>query len=162
MNIFWLDEDMQKCAEYHCDKHVVKMLLESVQVLCTALHLAGVNDVPYKPTHAKHPCTIWAGMCTGNFKKLTLLATKLSNEYTHRFGKVHKSSLALEEIFKLTNMNTELPFEDHVESRPPLAMPDELKDPSGDVVGCYREYYRYKLAEGMDMRWTNRDRPEWI
>lgn len=160
MNIFWLDEDMQKCAEYHCDKHVVKMLLESVQILSTVLHLAGIENVPYKPTHTKHPCTLWAAYCNDNFKKLTLLATKLSNEYTHRYGKRHKSTDALVEIFKLTNMNTELPFDDHIESRAALCV--NSPDPTADVVSNYRQYYKEKLFDWKSMSYTNRDIPEFL
>ena len=36
MNIFILDENIEKCAQYHCDKHIIKMILESAQLLCTA------------------------------------------------------------------------------------------------------------------------------
>lgn len=162
MNIFWLDEDLDRCAQYHCDKHVVKMILESAQILCTVLHDNGIVDVPYKATHNKHPCTLWAGYSTSNYKKLFLLATKLCKEYTYRYGKVHKTELVLKELLKITNMNTELPLDDHIESRAPLAMPDEIKDMSCDVVSNYRGYYQYKYDSGMDMRWTNRDVPHWI
>ena len=37
MNLFYLDEDLDKCAEYHVDKHIVKMPLEAAQLLCTAI-----------------------------------------------------------------------------------------------------------------------------
>jgi hypothetical protein len=60
MNIFLLDSNIKKCAQYHCDKHVVKMILESAQILSTVLRLNGV-DQGYKTTHANHPCTLWAG-----------------------------------------------------------------------------------------------------
>lgn len=191
MNIFWLDEDMARCAEYHCDKHVVKMLLESVQILNTVLYKAYYdrvvetkpqdsffeelctfgymarlgrkrNSLPYKPTHPNHPCVAWAGECTGNFKKLTLLATKLSNEYTYRYGRRHKSADALRSILELTNMNRELPLPDHLESRPPQCVGEGLFDPSADVVDVYREYYKQKELDGMDMRWTGRSRPEFM
>ncbi|WP_231579463.1 hypothetical protein [Photobacterium iliopiscarium] len=49
MNIFILDHDIEKCAQYHCDQHVVKMILESVQLLCTALNKKGFTT-PYKST----------------------------------------------------------------------------------------------------------------
>ena len=39
MNIFVLDNDPKKCAEAHCNKHVVKMILEHAQLMCTAHHL---------------------------------------------------------------------------------------------------------------------------
>ena len=54
MNIFILDNNIEKCARYHCDQHVVKMILESVQILCTALNKKGMQT-PYRSTHVKHP-----------------------------------------------------------------------------------------------------------
>lgn len=160
MNIFMLDDDMQICAEYHCDKHVGKMLLESVQILCTVLHQQSYENLPYKPTHANHPCTKWAGYSTGNFKQLTLLATKLANEFEYRFGKRHKSAEALKQVLIMTNMNSDLPMDDHIASRPMMAMPDKYK--GMDHVAAYREYYRSKLAQWGEMRYTNRDIPEFL
>ena len=58
MNIFMLHQEPQIAAQYHCDKHVVKMILESAQLLCTALNEAGV-PMPYRVTHKNHPCSIW-------------------------------------------------------------------------------------------------------
>ena len=37
MNLFYLDEDLDKCAEYHVDKHIVKMPLEVAQIMCTTI-----------------------------------------------------------------------------------------------------------------------------
>ena len=57
MNIFLLDWNTDVCAQYHCDKHVVKMILESTQMLST-VHSKYYSDLaPYLPVHAKHPCT---------------------------------------------------------------------------------------------------------
>lgn len=36
MNIFWLDNDPATNARYHCDKHIVKMIVEYAQLLSTA------------------------------------------------------------------------------------------------------------------------------
>ena len=69
MNIFYLDPDIQKCVELHCDKHVVKMPLETTQMLCTVHYRYG-GDAPYKPVHAKHPCTLWAGNFYLNYRWL--------------------------------------------------------------------------------------------
>ena len=85
MNIFVLDSDVRKCARYHADQHVIKMILESTQMLCTALHRHGV-DAPYKPTHRNHPCTLWAGDSLANWKWLRRLALALNDEYRYRFG----------------------------------------------------------------------------
>ena len=52
MNIFYLDPDPVAAAQMQCDKHVVKMALETAQILSTVL------GGPYKPTHAKHPSVL--------------------------------------------------------------------------------------------------------
>ncbi len=68
MNIFILDEDITKSAQAHCDKHVVKMILESAQLLCTAVnYYAGEQVTPYKSTHMNHPCSIWVRESLANF-----------------------------------------------------------------------------------------------
>ena len=79
MNIFVLDTDIKKCAQYHCDKHVVKMILESVQMLCTALNKKGFTT-PYKSTHVKHPCVLWVESSHDNFLWLKNLTLALNDE----------------------------------------------------------------------------------
>ena len=64
MNIFKLDATPELCAQVHCDKHVSKMILESAQMLCTVFW-SNNQTAPYKPVHAKHPCTLWAGASLG-------------------------------------------------------------------------------------------------
>lgn len=39
MNLFYLDEDLDKAAQYHVDKHIVKMPLEAAQILCTTIYI---------------------------------------------------------------------------------------------------------------------------
>jgi hypothetical protein len=99
MNIFILDADIKRCDEYHCDQHVVKMILESVQILCTALYKHGFST-PYKPTHKKHPCVLWAEDSYDNFIWLKKLALALNEEYKYRFERSndHKSIAVLNEI----------------------------------------------------------------
>ena len=62
MNIFILDESPIISAQMQCDKHIVKMPLETAQMLCSVWHRYGQADrVPYKEAHRNHPCTLWAG-----------------------------------------------------------------------------------------------------
>ena len=72
MNIFFLDNDIRKCAIYHCDKHVVKMTLETAQLLCGVHHIIG-GDAPYKLSHKNHPCSIWARESLSNYMLLSEL-----------------------------------------------------------------------------------------
>ena len=88
MNIFFLDKNPQKAAEYLCDKHVPKMLLESSQMLSTAVqrHLGTIEDL-YKPAYPKHPMTIWVGHTRQNFIWALENAVFISQEYYKRFNK---------------------------------------------------------------------------
>ena len=80
MNIFILDYDIKKNAEYHCDKHITKMLIEYVQILSTSKHLNGCNE-GYKPTHVKHPAVLWAVKSRENWLYLSDLTKAVYEEY---------------------------------------------------------------------------------
>jgi hypothetical protein len=152
MNIFVLDLDIRKCARYHCDQHVAKMILESAQIACTALNKKGFKT-PYKSTHAKHPCVEWAGASFSNLQWLLKLARALNREYRYRYrtSKDHRSVSVLDRIRGME-------FESIGLTDFPQAMPEQYKVP-GDPVQAYRNFYvgeKLKFA-----RWTRRRRPAW-
>lgn len=155
MNIFVLSLDPRECAKMHCDKHVVKMILETAQILCSVCHIFGCKDVPYKATHKKHPCVIWAYQSRMNFFWLVALGLFLCEEYTFRYEKVHKSRDVI--IWCHYNMPSTLP-DNHL-TQFAQAMPDDYRDK--DPVKAYRAYYigekqrLLKYAKG-------RDPPKWI
>jgi hypothetical protein len=92
MNIFLLDENPQINAQYHCDKHVVKMILETAQLLCSANHLCGDGDPPYKLAHKNHPVTKWVRASYLNYLWLLDLVDEMHKEWQFRYGdKIHKS-----------------------------------------------------------------------
>ena len=72
MNIFYLHDDPEVCAKSHCDKHVVKMILEYSQLLSTAHHeLDGEPSIEcYKSTHKNHPSALWARTNRSNYNWL--------------------------------------------------------------------------------------------
>jgi len=153
MNIFILDKDIEKCAQYHCDQHVVKMILESVQMLCTALNKKDFVT-PYKSTHMKHPCVLWVEESFSNFIWLKSLAVALNNEYRYRYDKDHdhKSMAVLDKISQYS-------YEDSGLTEFAQAMPDEYKV-AGDAVTAYRGFY---LGEKMAFaKWTKRNPPDWL
>ncbi len=153
MNIFILDNEIEKCAQYHCDQHVVKMILESVQMLCTALNKKGFTT-PYKSTHIKHPCVLWVEESFENFTWLQNLAIALNTEYRFRFERDsdHKSIFVLNEI---SNYN----YDNRGLTEFAQAMPDKYKIP-GNAVKAYRQFY---LGEKMKFaKWTKRHSPKWI
>lgn len=95
MNIFILDESPAKAAEYHADKHVVKMIVEHNQMLSTAVILAGgPSEGLYKIAHKNHPCTVWTRESRENFIWLCDLTVNLFKEYGKRYGKEHKHSMS--------------------------------------------------------------------
>ncbi len=87
MNIFVVDEDPEIAARQLCDKHVVKMILESAQMLCTVALEHGYEDAPYKKAHPKHPCTLWAGKSAENWQWLITHGLAMAEEYTRRYGR---------------------------------------------------------------------------
>lgn len=98
MNIFVVYEDYKKCAKFLDNKRCIKQILESAQLLSNAIYLnKGIN--PYKPTHLKHPCTIWCSTDRLAYTWLLQYFKELCLEYTKRFNKIHKCSL-LSTIFE--------------------------------------------------------------
>ena len=89
MNIFILDENIEKCAQYHCDQHVVKMIVESVQLLCIALNKKGFTT-PYKSTHVKHPCVLCVKASYGNFLWLRSLSNRGMTEFAQAMPDKYK------------------------------------------------------------------------
>jgi hypothetical protein len=154
MNIFYIDDNVKKCAEYHCDKHCIKMILESAQLLCSVHHMIGLTrDIPYKLSHKNHPCSVWVRSSLSNYMYLCDLGMELSKEYTHRYGKTHKSQTIIEWCINNKPNIKEIGF-----SEPPKCMGDEYKVES--VIESYRNYYMGAKKEFAT--WKNRDIPEWF
>ena len=94
MNIFYLDKNPKIAAQMQCDKHVVKMILESAQMLCTAHRVLDGDDYAnkmglYKLAHKNHPSTIWVRSSYKIIEWLYDHMIALMNEYTYRYGKKH-------------------------------------------------------------------------
>lgn len=152
MNIFVLSDNQQQAAEWHLDKHIVKMPLETAQMLCTALHFQNCQDVPYKPAHVKHPCTLWTAESKYNFLWLCELGFSLCKEYTFRYGKIHKCQEVINFCYKNYNLLPNTPRTTFVQ-----AMPDEHKRPN--PIDGYQEYYR--KAKNHIAVWSKREIPFW-
>ena len=162
MNIFFLDKTPERSAEMLCDKHVPKMLLESSQMLSTAVQqYTGRNENLYKPAYGKHPMTIWVGNNRANFEWALEHAFKIEKEYEMRFKKVHKSGRILSEIYfngLHHNIPTGYDMECYKLTTPPQCMPDKYRDK--DYVSAYRKYY---IGEKEPFaKWAKgRPAPEW-
>jgi hypothetical protein len=154
MNIFVLDESPMVAATYHCDRHVVKMVLETAQILCSAASLNGSRNTPYKPTHLKHPCVLWAAETRGNYRWLVSLGLELGNEYYRRYGKVHKSHEVIRQMARDDGFLPNKPRTDWAQ-----CMPDECRI-AGDAVRAYRKYYATHKLPILEYSWT--DAPSWL
>lgn len=145
------------CAKMHADKHVVKMILETCQMLCAVWHVLDPEHIVYTPryklTHKNHPCTIWTRESLDNYFWLCQLGLELCVEYTFRYGKQHACEPILEELSLII---PDLPQKGF--TIPAQAMPDIYKDDC--AVTAYRHYYFFEKQHIHS--WTSRDFPNWL
>jgi len=136
MNIFYLHPDPSKAASFFYEKHKVKMILESAQMLCTAHHVYNNGDnVPYKKAHLNHPSTIWVRESVHHYWWLYDHMIALGKEYTARYNKHHLSIAKCRDAL----FYPPLGMPDNGFKEPPQCMPDEYKDPSSLIA--YWNYY---------------------
>ena len=161
MNIFYLSSCPQEAAEAHCDKHVVKMVLESAQLLSSAHRVLDEDDAHpdlYKIAHKNHPSTIWTRSSKQHYDWLFRLFRMLSAEYTLRYSrdvlKFHKTWNKLGKILEVAPKN----IKDKGWVDPPQCMPDHCKDE--DVVTAYRNYYI--LEKNNIAKWKFSEQPQWF
>ena len=158
MNIFYLNRKPDIAAQMMCDKHVVKMILESAQMLSTAHRVLDGDEYAdrvglYKMTHKNHPSSIWARSTDENYDWLWAHMDALMKEYTYRYGKHHATERMIHDLWKPPY---NLPVGDFTD--PPQCMPDYCKNE--DVVTAYHKYY---IMEKSDFAtWKRRDKPEWF
>jgi hypothetical protein len=162
MNVFYLDEDTKLCAQAHCDKHVVKMILEYAQVMSTAHRVldepSDLIECMYRQTHKNHPAAVWVRESEGNYKWLYEMWHYLCKEYWWRYDKVHKSWNTL--YNKLSHVPINIPKGKF--TRPPQCMPEYLQ--RKDTIEAYRDYYIQKkstFAKWGGAANNNRLPPEW-
>jgi len=136
MNIFVLSENPIEAAQYHCDKHATKMVLEHTQMLSTAIRVCSNDSIDnvYKKAHLNHPCSIWARKTRSNFNWLCEMTEALFQEYSSRYNNLHKSY----SIFDICRRYSDLIPEGELTNFA-QAMPIEYKNP--DAVKAYRTYY---------------------
>lgn len=180
-----VDHDPVISAQMQCNKHVVKMILELAQMLSTAHRVLDgsvsigqtktgrkrkvykhpnpqKDAILYQATHINHPCSIWVRDGKEHYQWAYDHFCGLCDEYSFRYGKIHKTDYLLREMLQSIPVNmpeTSIYY--------PLAMPDEFINHSKyvkeqkEAVKCYREYYISK-QHYFKMEWTNRQKPEWF
>ena len=176
MNIFYLNESPETCAQMHCDKHVVKMIIEYAQLLSTAHRVIDGNPyydktkngrkilryrmenpnlekTLYKAAMINHPSAVWARQNPENYIFLYDLFDELCAEYTWRYGKTHSTENLLSNL--LSRVPENIPEGKFFE--PPQCMPDDVKATTS--IQAYHNYYnKYKSYFA---KWTNRTTPDW-
>lgn len=162
MNLFFLEHDTTDCAQAHVDRHVVKMITESAQMLSTALLEHGMfDDSLMKRTHLNHPMCVWVRETRANFLWTLSLMVELISEADYRFGAIKRDGkVKYERARKIAQacvaLNTCVPVGDGM-TPPPQCMPPDFRGP--DTVEAYRTYYR---AAKRDLaKWTKRPTPTW-
>ena len=143
MNIFYLHDDPHLAASYVYDKHKVKMILESAQMLCTAHHALGNgHNAPYKKSHLNHPSTIWVRENALHYDWLWNHMIGLGREYTKRYGKHHLSIRKMID-HDMWSCPLNIPYKKF--ERPPQCMPDEFK--RSNAIHGYWTYYIIEKAK---------------
>ena len=180
MNIFALDTDPIVAAQLQCDKHVVKMIVESAQMLSTTHRMLDgaqtielskngrkvkrwlLNDereqVMYKAVHMNHPSTVWTRYTRGNYNWHYAHFIALCNEYTHRYGKVHATDKLLRNALRQAPNN--IPDKGFTQFALAMKAQPQCIHPE-DPVRSYREFYQTK-QDRFSMVWTNRSVPTWF
>lgn len=145
MNIFFLSWSPFYAAVLQCDKHVVKMTIETAQLLSSALHILGCDSI-YRPTHLHHPTTKWVADSPDNFMWAVEHGLTLGEEYIRRYGRLHKS------VDVIRQAGDKVRGWSCYATPPPKCMPDHIRDayPGDDwdsVVRAYRAYYAEKAKK---------------
>lgn len=179
MNVFYLDHDPIKSAQMHCDKHVVKMIIEYAQILSTAHRFldgemwledsANTNrkikrwrlnddreDVLYKVAHLNHPSTVWARQSNNNYTWLYCMWNELCKEYTFRYGRIHETERKLKGVLHRLPNNIKVGY--HTQPPPAMGKFPQCIIP-GDSLKSYHKYYQ--IAKRDFARWTKREVPAW-
>lgn len=170
MNIFVLDSNPQKAARFHCDKHCVKQIVESYQMLGSAVlrHGAQPSEMPLTKAgsplrggYPNHPCTRWAGNTQGNFLWLGELALELCLEYSRRYGKTHFCEKGIE---KLVGMASKVPAGGLTDFAVAISKDSSCRSIKGfdslSVVQQYREYYN--IDKSYFAKWSKGSLPHWF
>jgi Pyrimidine dimer DNA glycosylase len=181
MNIFFLSISIKRCAKYHFDKHVVKMILEYCQLLSTAWHILNnaqaqlylKNGKIYRKTHVNHPCAIWTRQHINNYIFVAKLGLELCNEWRRRYDHTRLHACETKLLFLLENVPLSIPVYSikKTKNNPksfslpmPQAMPTECKINKNSVHSCvlaYRNYYMSNYKKHLVMWNKKLEYPMW-
>jgi len=157
VNIFATSDDPMKCAEALDDKRVVKMVLETAQLLCTVLHQRGIAT-PYRPTHQTNKLVTWAAEPVHTYWLLRH-GFMLDAEYSHRFGKRHASGEVIDSLRQHISRTKDQP-EWYVNAARHGGLGIDFSH--RPVHAAYRAYLNVRWpGDTRAPLWTNRQPPRW-
>jgi hypothetical protein len=151
-------------VQYHVNQHVMKMPIETTQMLSTVLRERFQMDVPeegtgkiYRSAYVTHPCTRWTGASLENFVWMWFFGVALCDEFKYRYGKEHATRQVLSTIRKIMPHETQWHGSYLMTDRPKCVAP-EFKE--FDVITAYRLQYVTKKTRLFN--WTNREVPPFV
>ena len=163
MNIFCLDRDPYVSAEMMCDKHIVKMIIETCQILSAVVDryyyetCSKDENLPqYPKAHKKHPSTLWAKESRDNTRWLIKHLHGLVHEYTKRYDKKHKMDSYYKKYIELVE-KCSFPKKDMTEFVQAITNKDLHRD---DPIDGYREYYNKEKSKFA--KWKLGNVPYWF
>ena len=185
MNIFYFSHNFQENAKFHCDRHAIKMILEHAQILSTAHRVLDgqlvieksktgrrqskyklsneLDSILYSSTHVNHPSTIWARSSKENYLWLANMTKALAEEYTYRYGKIHKCQDSGLIDTLINNIPNNIPDKPFTEPTPAMDIQYVIKSDSigiVDSIASYRNYFNKAKRHLFD--WKNRNVPYWV
>ena len=155
MNIFYINEDPIVAARELADDHIRKMQIESAQ-MCSTAHWETGGEAPYKRAHKNHPSTIWTRQSIQHYDWLIKHGLEICNEFTKRYGKLHKTQNVLEWLRDNKPNITDNGF-----TPPPQCMPDIYK--KADTIEAYKDFYIKDKVGIKKLDWKKlNNKPLWI
>ena len=158
MNIFAVHKCPTESARALPDKLIVKMPLETAQMLSTAHRILSPHEYCeikgiYKPAFVNHPCTIWTRETHENYRWVLEHFVALCEEYHNRYDKYHACWTKLWDglaRFPIDIKEGEL-------TKFAQAMPDQYK--SDSHIWSYRNYM---INEKHYAKWEKgTEKPSW-
>ncbi len=189
MNIFVLHLNPYICAQMHCDKHVIKMIIESAQMLYTCCLICGIigHDIDelimtapvtakgshgYRVTHRNHPCCKWLRESIANYHWLIKMSKELCRQYTRRYGKIHATEQHIDWLSyvcpnipdkSITPFAIAMP--EYCKQAAVITQPHDLSPmdhiQSTHKLDVIKSYRNYYIIEKQFAKWTNSNIPQW-
>lgn len=162
MNIFATDASPTRSAFDLDDKRIIKMILESTQMLCTAINELG-HTTPYKSTHVNHPANVWVRQSKQNWIWLWEHAYELMDRYQAVYGKNHKCRMIIIDL--IDNYEDALP-DIGLTSFANCAAHKEKGISYKHLADVHEAYRRYLVdrwnGDTRKPTWQKRKMPNWV